>query len=109
MVPSETPTEGDAVTPAGSNPMRTLLTILMDLLIACAIAVTGRLFVEFFGQFSAQAWGKAVIAFTNPLVLPFGIHAIKTPYGGLFDANAAVMVAVFLVVEWVFSGIRWRT
>ena len=71
------------------SPARTILTIVMDVLIACAVAVTLRLGVEFFGQLAAQSWGKAVVAFTNPLVIPFGVHAIKTPYGGVFDVNAA--------------------
>jgi len=80
----------------------------MNLLIACAIAVTARLCVGFFGQLSAQSWGKAVLAFTHPLVIPFRLHAIKTPYGGVFDVNAAATIAVFMVAEWVLSGIRNR-
>lgn len=93
---------------SGSSTARTLLTILMDILVACAIAMTLRLFVEFFGQFASQSWGKAVIAFTNPLIIPFGFHAIRTPYHGVFDVNAALMVAAFLLLEWVLSGIRSR-
>jgi len=92
-----------------SSPGRTILTIVMDILIACAIAVALRLVVEFFGQFAAQSWGKAIIAFTGPLIIPFGIDEIKTPYGGVFDVNAALTIGVFLIVEWVLSGIRNRT
>jgi hypothetical protein len=80
----------------------------MDVLIAIAIALTLRLAVEFFGQLAAQTWGKAVIAFTNPLVLPLGFHAIKTPYGGVFDVNAAATVGLLLIAEWILSGIRER-
>jgi hypothetical protein len=97
--------EGNVVS---ARPARLIVTILMDVLIVCAVAVTLRLGVRFFGQLAAQSWGKTVIAFTSPLVFPFGLHAIKTPYGGIFDVNAAVMVAVYLVVEWVLSGIRSR-
>jgi hypothetical protein len=91
-----------------SNPGRTILIILMDVLIACAIAVTLRLGVEFFGQLAAQDWGKAVVAFTEPLIIPFGIDNIKTPYGGFFEVDAALTIGVFLVAEWVLSGIRER-
>lgn len=90
------------------SPGRTFLSILMDILIACAVAVTLRLAVGFFGQLSSQSWGKAVLAFTHPLVIPFGLQSIKTPYGGVFDVNAAAMIVVFLLVEWVLSGIRSR-
>lgn len=91
-----------------SSPGRTILIILMDVLIAVAIAVTIRLGVEFFGQLAAQDWGKAVVAFTEPLIIPFGVKDIKTPYGGIFEVDAALTIGVFLIVEWVLSGIRER-
>jgi len=80
----------------------------MNLIIAVAVALTLRLTVEFFGQLASQDWGKAVVAFTNPAMIPFGFHSIKTPYGGIFDVNAAIMVALLLVAEWILSGIRSR-
>ena len=91
-----------------SSPARTIITIIMDILIVCAVAVTARLGVKFFGQLASQGWGKALIAFTNPLVFPFGFHAIKTPYGGVFEVSAALMIGVFLAIEWVLAGIRSR-
>jgi hypothetical protein len=90
------------------NPVRILLAIVMDILIAVAVADTLRLAFEFFGQFASKSWGKAIVAFTNPLVASFGFHSIKTPYGGVFDVNAAVMIGLFLVLEWVLSGVRGR-
>ncbi len=65
-----------------SKPVRTLITIIMDLLVVVAIVLTVRLCVVFFGQLAAQGWGQTVIALTNPLIIPFGVAAIKTPYGG---------------------------
>ena len=91
-----------------SRPARLLITIVMDVLIVCAVAVTVRLGVRFFGQLSGHGWGKAIVAYTHPLVIPFGFHAIKTPYGGVFDTSAALMIVVFLAVEWVIAGIRTR-
>jgi hypothetical protein len=91
-----------------SSPARTIITVLMDILIVCAIAVTARLGVKFFGQLASQGWGKALIAMTNPLVIPFGFHAIKTPYGGVFEVSAALMIGVYLAIEWVLAGIRSR-
>ena len=90
------------------NPARTLLTIIMDILVVIAVALTIRLVVLFFGQLSAQGWAEAVVALTDPFVIPFGIEPIKTPYGGVFDAEAGITVVVLLVLEWVLSVIRSR-
>jgi hypothetical protein len=57
---------------------------------------------------AAQHWGKAFITFTSMLVVPFGFHAIRTPYGGVFDLSAALMVVVYLLIEWVVAGINSR-
>lgn len=87
---------------------RTLLTVVMNLLVFVAIALTVRLVVMFFGQIASMDWAKAVVAVTNLVVIPFGIEPIKTPYGGVFDANAALTILVVLVAEWVLSLARDR-
>lgn len=92
-----------------SKPARATITILLNVLIVLAIAVTARLVVEFFGQLAAQQWGKVIIALTNPIVIPFGVEPIKTPYGGFFDVDAAIMVGVFLGAEWLLTSIRERS
>ena len=91
-----------------SKPLRTLITIVMDLLVVVAIALTARLCVVFFGQLMAQGWGKTIVTLTAPLVIPFGVAAIKTPYGGWFQVNTALTIVVVLVVEWLLSGVRAR-
>jgi hypothetical protein len=80
----------------------------MDLFVVVAIALTARLCIVFFGQLAAQGWGKTIIALTSPLVIPFGVSAIKTPYGGGFEVATALTIVVVLLVEWVLSGIRVR-
>jgi hypothetical protein len=80
----------------------------MDLFVVVAIALTARLCIVFFGQLAAQGWGKTVIALTGPLVIPFGVSGIKTPYGGTFEVVTAFTILVVLLVEWVLSGIRAR-
>lgn len=93
---------------SSSTPVRTVLTVIMDVLVAVAIALTIRLVVQFFGALAAQGWGEAILALTDPLVLPLGVEAIKTPYGGVFDVDAALTVVLILVVEWVLSIVRSR-
>ncbi len=93
---------------AQRKPVYTVLTVIMDVLVAVAIAVTIRLAVEFFGQLASQSWGEAIIALTGPLTIPFGVDSIKTPYGGIFDVNAAGTIVLILIIEWVLSVARSR-
>lgn len=88
--------------------LRKIILIIMDLLVVVAIAVTTRLVVQFFGQLDAQSWGKTVVALTERLVIPFGVDAIKTPYGGIFSVNDALTIVALLVIEWVLSMVRTR-
>jgi hypothetical protein len=80
----------------------------MDILVVVAIAETLRLVVLFFGTLESAKWGEVVVALTNPLTLPLGFEDIKTPYGGVFEIDAAVTIVIVLVVEWVLSVIRSR-
>ena len=92
-----------------SRPVSIFITIIMDLLVVVAIALTARLCVVFFGQLAAQAWGKTTIALTEwLLVIPFGVSAIKTPYGGRFEVVTALTIGVVLLIEWALSSIRER-
>ncbi len=91
-----------------SAPARKILIVLMDVLIALAVAVTARLIVAFFGVLASQGWGELVLSVTKPLTIPFGIGAIKTPYGGVFEVNAALTIAAYLVAEWALSIARGR-
>jgi uncharacterized protein YggT (Ycf19 family) len=91
-----------------SRPVRTLITIVMDLFIVVAVAMTIRLCIVFFGQLAAQGWGKAIVALTHPLLIPFGVADIKTPYGGVFEVSTALTIVAVLLLEWMLSGIRNR-
>lgn len=93
---------------SSGKPLRTILTIIMDILVVIAIALTLRLIVEFFGSLAATSVGKAIVALTNPVTIGFGLEAIKTPYGGIFDVDAALTAVVLLLAEWVLSLVRAR-
>lgn len=91
-----------------SKPARTIVAVIMNVLIVVAILLTARILVEFFGQLAAQDWAQTIIALTNPLVIPFGVDGITTPYGGFLDVNAALTVVLVLAAEWLLSGVRSR-
>ena len=90
------------------KPLRTVFTIIMDVLVVVAVALTLRIVVLFFGTLAHQGWGEAIVALTDPVTIPLGIEAIKTPYGGVFDVNAALSVVAVLVAEWLLSLFRSR-
>ncbi len=91
-----------------SKPLRTVLTVLMDILIVLAIGLTASLVVQFFGTLAAQGWGEAVIALTAWLKVPFGVEPIKTPYGGVFNVDIALTIGVLVLAEWMLSMVRSR-
>lgn len=88
------------------NPVRALLTIIMDVLVLVAIVDVARLIVVFFGELAKLGWAQAIIAFTDYLVIPFGVRPIPTPYGGNFEVNVALTIVGLMLVEWVLSIAR---
>ena len=91
-----------------ARPVSTFITIIMDLLVVLAVILTASVVVQFFGSLAAQTWGQAIVKIGDLMTLPAGIAAIKTPYGGIFDANAVLTIVVFLLAEWVLSVVRSR-
>ena len=91
-----------------AKPIRSVITILMNLLIVLAVLLAARLIVSFFGSIAAQTWGEAIVRVTDFMVIPFGVDSIKTPYGGVFDVDAAITVVVFIAGEWILSIVRNR-
>ena len=89
-----------------SSAARTAVTVIMDLLVAVVVVLVAHLVVRFFGAFSGPAWGKGLVKLTGLAVIPMGFEAIPTPYGGVFDSNAAGTSLVLLAVEWVLGLVR---
>jgi hypothetical protein len=89
-----------------SAPARTFITILMDVLVVVAVVLVAHLVIVFFGQIAGQAWAKSVVDITRRVVVPLGGGAIKTPYGGVFDMNAAGTVLIVLGIEWLLGVVR---
>ena len=84
------------------------LTVIMDVFVVLAVAESIRVVVRFFGALASQGWGGLIVMLTDYITVPFGIAAIKTPYGGVFDADAALTVGLLLLIEWVLSIVRSR-
>ncbi len=77
-----------------SKPVRTLITIVMDLLVLVAVIATVGIVVRFFGALATTSVGESYLRLASLLRIPAGFKAITTPYGGLFDVNAVVTVGV---------------
>lgn len=85
-----------------------ILTTFMNVLFFAAALLTARIVIEFFGALAMTAAGRVIVDLTGVLVLPVGIAGARTPYGGIFDVEAAVTVAVLLLLEWALSVARSR-
>ncbi|MBE0475732.1 MAG: hypothetical protein IBX62_01330 [Coriobacteriia bacterium] len=88
------------------RPVRTLITVVMDILVVVAVALTIHLVVGFFGTIAQQEWARALLGLTRWLVLPLGLEPVETPYGGVFDVDATVSIVAVLIGEWVLSIVR---
>ncbi len=91
-----------------ARPVRQIVTVAMNILILVAVLLVVRIVVLFFGALAARSLGEALVAITDYLVIPFGVEAIKTPYGGVFDIDAALTVGTLIVAEWALSVARNR-
>jgi hypothetical protein len=89
--------------------MRTVLTVVMNVLIALAVLLTLRMVLEFFGGLAGTGPGRAIIAVTDLMTLPLGLRTINTPYGGVFTIDVALTVVGILVLEWILSVVRAQT
>lgn len=93
----------------GSKGIRALLLVLMDAIFVLAVIDVGRIVVRFFGSLAGSQVGEKFVELSQYLVVPIGIDPISTPYGGLFDVDAAVTVGVMLLVEAVLGMVRRRS
>lgn len=88
--------------------IRGLLSVVIGVLIAVAVVLLVRQFVVFSAQIEARPWAHAIEAVAGHLVLPFGVRGIRTPYGGVFDADNALTIVIALLAEWALSVVRDR-
>lgn len=91
---------------SSSRPLRTIITVIMDVLVVVAVVLCAGLVVEFFGAVSGTDWGQAILRVTEAIDIPLGVADIGNNYGGVFDVEAAGTVVVLLVAEWLLSIAR---
>jgi hypothetical protein len=94
------------VSASKSSPARIAVTVLMDVLVAVAVAALAQLVISFFSVMSSAPWGVSLLSLTHYVVLPLGLAPIATPYAGHFDGDAAVTVLALLGVEWALGLAR---
>lgn len=78
----------------------------MNVLFVIAVALLLRVLVRYFGVLSSSTPGEAILTLTAPLVVPFGIHSVRSLYGGVFEINATVTMVLVLLGEWFMSMLR---
>lgn len=91
-----------------SNPIRTAITVLTDVLFAWAAVLALSMVIRFFGALSASLAATAFLRFADRLAFPIDAPVVATPYGGSFEVAVAYTVLVLLVVEWLVTVFRRR-
>lgn len=87
---------------------RTALNVVANLVLLLAIALIARVVIEFFGVLAATDLGRLFVGLTEYVTPPLGVTSPRTPYGGVFDSDAAITAVALLLVEWVLTVVRWR-
>ena len=85
---------------------RLLVTLVMDLLVVVAIVVLAHLVIVFFRQVAVDPWAHFLSGYSAYVVAPIGLSPVPTPYGGVFDVNAALTVMLVLVAQLVVGSVR---
>lgn len=85
-----------------------VLTVVMNLLVAVAIALALHIVIQFFGGLARSNLGEAYVAISQYLVIPFALPDLRTPYGGVFDLDATATMIAVLLIEWFLSVIRGK-
>jgi len=91
-----------------STPIRTVVTVLTDVLFVWAAAVALSMVLRFFGALAANPTAAAFMRFADRLVFPLDARVVPTPYGGSFEVAAAYTVVILLLAEWLLSVVRRR-
>jgi hypothetical protein len=92
-----------------SKSLRSVLLVFMDGLFILAVIDVARLVVRFFGELGGSEVGVQLVRLTEWLVIPFGMDVVRSPYGGVFDWNAALTVGILIVIEVVLGLVRRRS
>jgi len=91
-----------------SNPIRVVVTVLMDVLFVWAAVIAASMVIRFFGVLAANPVASEVMRFADRLVIPVTARVVATPYGGSFEVAAAYTVVILLAAEWLLSVARRR-
>ena len=85
---------------------RTLLSICVNALLVVAVVLVAGIVVRYFGVVASRPGGETLLALSGLLVVPFGFPEVHSLYGGVFDTDAALTLALVLLAEWGLSAVR---
>lgn len=92
----------------GARPLRSLITVVMNVLVVVAVLLTVRVVARYFGALGASEWGSIVTRLGGVFTLPFGVQDLHSSYSGVFDVSAVLTILTLLVAEWILSIVRER-
>lgn len=81
-----------------------LLIVIMGLL---GVLILARIVLLFFGSLKALPGYDTIVNLTDPYVTPLkGVEGVKTPYRGVFDLPAVIILLLIIILESFFSIFR---
>ena len=79
--------------------------VVMDVLLVLAVLMFFRLVIGFFGVLAASPTGAWYLTITRGLVPSVaGGWVVRSPYGGVFSVDAAIVIVVLLAIEWLLAA-----
>lgn len=80
--------------------------VIVFAVVVVSIIVLARIVFVFFGQLKNLPGYQFVIDFSETLMGPFkAVGTVKTPYEGIFDIGATVLLMLLILGEFILSGI----
>lgn len=93
---------------SGARVLRNLIGVVVAVVVVAMLGLLARVVFQFFGALQSGGFHDALMTYTAPVVLPIPVGNPATPYGGVFDLRATLSLLVFLVVEFLLTGLRRR-
>lgn len=80
--------------------------VLVAVVIISSIVVLARIVFVFFGQLKTLPGYQFIIDLSGVMSAPFNsVGTVKTPYSGVFDIGATVLLMILIFIEFILSGI----
>lgn len=80
--------------------------VVIAAVVVLALIVLARIVLIFFGQLKTLPGYQFIVDFSESFMGPFkAVGTVQTPYDGVFDIGATILLILLIFIEFVLSGI----